>query len=146
MSLLAFSLAVGLLIDDAIVVRENIFRHMRWASLRVRRPSKARLRSDGGRRGDPNDHRGIIAHRLFEWRRRQFMKQFGLSLCFIMAISLFDALTNAPMMSAYFGELMARADSRVYVLVRTPVRVFNASYAALNQVRWLFDRVLKRPC
>src|SRR5690606_32542405 len=28
MSLLAFSLAVGLLIDDAIVVRENIFRHM----------------------------------------------------------------------------------------------------------------------
>ena len=28
MSLLAFSLAVGLLIDDAIVVRENIFRHL----------------------------------------------------------------------------------------------------------------------
>src|SRR5690606_33798399 len=27
MTLLAFSLAVGLLIDDAIVVRENIFRH-----------------------------------------------------------------------------------------------------------------------
>ncbi|MCC6137829.1 MAG: efflux RND transporter permease subunit, partial [Bdellovibrionaceae bacterium] len=32
MSLLAFSLAVGLLIDDAIVVRENIFRHMEMGS------------------------------------------------------------------------------------------------------------------
>ena len=28
MSLLALSLSIGLLIDDAVVVRENIFRHM----------------------------------------------------------------------------------------------------------------------
>jgi hydrophobic/amphiphilic exporter-1 (mainly G- bacteria), HAE1 family len=31
-TLMALSLCVGLLIDDAIVVRENIVRHGRWAS------------------------------------------------------------------------------------------------------------------
>lgn len=35
MTLLALSLAVGLLIDDAIVVRENIFRHLEMASLKM---------------------------------------------------------------------------------------------------------------
>lgn len=33
----------------------------------------------------------------------QFFKEFGLTVCFAMAISLFDALTIAPMMSAYFA-------------------------------------------
>ncbi len=34
----------------------------------------------------------------------QFLKQFGLTVCFAMAISLFDALTIAPMLSAYLAE------------------------------------------
>jgi HAE1 family hydrophobic/amphiphilic exporter-1 len=33
----------------------------------------------------------------------QFFKSFGLGVCFVMIISLFDALSNAPMLSAYFG-------------------------------------------
>lgn len=33
----------------------------------------------------------------------QFFKQFGGTICFVMAISLFDALTIAPMLSAYFA-------------------------------------------
>jgi HAE1 family hydrophobic/amphiphilic exporter-1 len=33
----------------------------------------------------------------------QFFRQFGLTVCFAMAISLFDALTIAPMLSAYFA-------------------------------------------
>ncbi len=33
----------------------------------------------------------------------QFFKSFGLGVCFVMAVSLFDALTNASMLSAYLG-------------------------------------------
>ncbi|MBC7371772.1 MAG: efflux RND transporter permease subunit, partial [Bdellovibrionaceae bacterium] len=33
----------------------------------------------------------------------QFFKEFGLTICFAMAISLVDAITMAPMMSAYFA-------------------------------------------
>jgi HAE1 family hydrophobic/amphiphilic exporter-1 len=33
----------------------------------------------------------------------QFFKQFGATICFAMMISLFDALTIAPMLSAYFA-------------------------------------------
>ncbi|EKD50118.1 MAG: hypothetical protein ACD_62C00647G0002, partial [uncultured bacterium] len=33
----------------------------------------------------------------------QFFKEFGLTVCFAMVISLFDSLTMAPMLSAYFA-------------------------------------------
>ena len=33
----------------------------------------------------------------------RFLRQFGLTVCFIMIISLFDSLTMAPMLSAYYG-------------------------------------------
>lgn len=104
MSLLALSLAVGLLIDDAIVVRENIFRHIELGE----DPKKA---ADFGTQevllavlattftvlavfGPIGFLQGVVG---------QFFKQFGLTVCFAMLISLFDALTMAPMLSAYFS-------------------------------------------
>ncbi|MBE8398123.1 efflux RND transporter permease subunit, partial [Leptospira borgpetersenii serovar Hardjo-bovis] len=33
----------------------------------------------------------------------QFLREFGLTVCFALLISLYDALTIAPMLSAYFG-------------------------------------------
>lgn len=104
MSLLALSLSVGLLVDDAIVVRENIFRHLEL--------------------GKPADIASVIGTRevrlaviattftviavfgplgFLKGVTGQFFKQFGLTVCFAMAISLFDALTIAPMLSAYFA-------------------------------------------
>lgn len=127
MSLLAFSLAVGLLIDDAIVVRENIFRHMEMG----KPPRKAALE------GTQEVTMAVIAVTLtiiavfmpigfLSGIVGQFFKQFGLTVCFIMAISLFDALTNAPMMSAYFGGGHPKEPtSGFFYYVRTPVRYFN---------------------
>ena len=104
MSLLALSLAVGLLIDDAIVVRENIFRHMEMGK------SAIQAALDGTREvglaviavtlcilavfGPIAFLSGVVG---------QFFKSFGLGVCFVMMVSLFDALSNAPMLSAYFG-------------------------------------------
>jgi HAE1 family hydrophobic/amphiphilic exporter-1 len=104
MSLLAFSLAVGLLIDDAIVVRENIFRHLSMG----KKPVQAALD------GTAEVGLAVIAVTLavlavfgpiafLSGVVGQFFKSFGLGICFVMIISLFDALSNAPMLSAYFG-------------------------------------------
>jgi HAE1 family hydrophobic/amphiphilic exporter-1 len=104
MTLLALSLSVGLLIDDAIVVRENIFRHIELGEKPVHAAEK----------GTAEVRLAVIATTLtviavfgplgfLKGVVGQFFKQFGLTICFAMAISLFDALTIAPMLSAYFA-------------------------------------------
>lgn len=101
-SLLALSLSVGLLVDDAIVVRENIFRHIENGAA----PAKA------AETGTAEVALAVIATTLtviavflpvgfLQGIVGQFLKQFGLTVVFAMAISLFDALTVAPMLSAY---------------------------------------------
>ena len=104
MTLLALSLAVGLLVDDAIVVRENIHRHIEMGKPPIRAASE----------GTAEVRLAVIATTLtviavfgpvgfLKGVVGQFFKQFGLTICFAMAISLFDALTIAPMLSAYFA-------------------------------------------
>jgi len=101
---LALSLSVGLLIDDAIVVRENIFRHMEMGKSPM----------DAARQGTAEVKLAVIGTTLaviavfgplvfLSGVVGQFFKQFGLTVCFAMAILLFDALTMAPMMSAYLA-------------------------------------------
>lgn len=105
MTLLALTLSVGLLIDDAIVVRENIFRHLEMG----KSPIKAALEGTGEVRlaviattlaviavfGPVGFLQGVVG---------QFFKEFGLTVCFAMMISLFDAMTIAPMLSAYLAS------------------------------------------
>jgi hydrophobe/amphiphile efflux-1 (HAE1) family protein len=104
MTLLALSLAVGLLIDDAIVVRENIFRHMEMG----KDPIKAALE------GTAEVAQAVVATTLVviavfgpiafvQGMIGQFFRQFGLTIVFTMLISLFDAFTMAPMLSAYLA-------------------------------------------
>ena len=104
MTLLALSLAVGLLIDDAIVVRENIFRHAEEGATPVEAATK----------GTAEVALAVVATSLtivavfgpiafLNGVVGQFFKEFGLTICFAMLISLFDAFTMAPMLSAYLG-------------------------------------------
>lgn len=108
LTLLALSLAVGLLIDDAIVVRENIFRHIEMG----KSPKQASLE------GTKEVAQAVLATTLvviavfgpiafLQGIIGQFFKQFGLTVVFTMLISLFDAFTVAPMLSTY---LATRAD------------------------------------
>jgi hydrophobe/amphiphile efflux-1 (HAE1) family protein len=105
MTLLALSLAVGLLIDDAIVVRENIFRHMEMG----KKPKDAALD------GTKEVAQAVIATTLVviavfgpisfvDGIVGQFFRQFGLTVVFTMLISLWDAFTVAPMLSAYMAS------------------------------------------
>ncbi|MGE3260636.1 MAG: efflux RND transporter permease subunit [Bacteriovoracia bacterium] len=105
MTLLALSLSVGLLIDDAIVVRENIFRHIENGEEPI----------TAARNGTKEVQLAVIATTFtvlavfgpvgfLKGVVGQFFKEFGLTICFAMMISLFDALTVAPMLSAYFAS------------------------------------------
>ena len=104
MTLLALSLSVGLLIDDAIVVRENIFRHLEMGKSALQAAQEATSEvliaviattlTVIAVFGPIAFLHGIVG---------QFFKEFGLTICFIMLISLFDALTVAPMLSAYLA-------------------------------------------
>jgi HAE1 family hydrophobic/amphiphilic exporter-1 len=120
MTLLALSLSVGLLIDDAIVVRENIFRHIEMGEA----PIEAALR------GTAEVRLAVIATTLtviavfgplgfLSGVVGQFFKQFGLTVCFAMAISLFDALTVAPMLSAYFAGVSHGSENTKSLYGRT---------------------------
>jgi len=109
LTLLALSLAVGLLIDDAIVVRENIFRHMELGQP----PREAALV------GTKEVGLAVIATTLAILSvfgpiafvggiTGRFLREFGLTVCFVMLISLFDALTMGPMLSAHFAGKKSR--------------------------------------
>jgi HAE1 family hydrophobic/amphiphilic exporter-1 len=117
MTLLALSLAVGLLVDDAIVVRENIFRKLEEGySVLV-----------AARKGTEEVTLAVIGTSLtviavflpigfLSGIVGQFFKQFGLTVVFAMIISLFDGLTVAPMLSAYFAGKPISHKKRNFVL------------------------------
>ncbi|WP_413577720.1 efflux RND transporter permease subunit [Bdellovibrio sp. HCB290] len=111
MSLLAMSLVVGLLVDDAIVVRENIFRKLEAGMS----PKKAAVV------GTQEVTLAVIATTLtilavfgpignLEGIVGQFFKQFGLTICFAMIVSLFDGLFVAPALSAYVAGAHSHAE------------------------------------
>ncbi len=109
-SLLALTLSVGLIIDDAIVVRENIFRHMEMGKT----PKEASAQ------GTAEVALPVIAMSLtivsvflpvafVKGLIGQFLNSFGLVVSMAVLISLVEALTFAPMLSAYlFKQQEAR--------------------------------------
>jgi HAE1 family hydrophobic/amphiphilic exporter-1 len=101
LTLMALALAVGILIDDAIVVRENIYRH--WEEGMSLEKSASFGTAEVGLAimattfticavFVPVAYMGDIVGRFF--------RQFGLVVVFAVMYSLWDALTMAPMLSA----------------------------------------------
>lgn len=104
MSLMALSLAVGLLIDDAIVIQENIYRK-RESGLK---PFLA------AEYGTEEVKLAVIATTLvvlsvfmpvgfLSGQIGKYFRPFGFSVVFAMIISLLAALTIAPLLNAYFA-------------------------------------------
>ena len=104
-TLLALSMCVGLLIDDAIVVRENIWRHIENGET----PRKAAIN------GTNEVTMAVIATTMtiiavflpvgfLSGIVGQFFREMAFTIIFAMAISLFDAMTTAPLLSAYLAK------------------------------------------
>ncbi|HUU64721.1 MAG TPA: efflux RND transporter permease subunit [Dehalococcoidales bacterium] len=111
-TLLALSLCIGLLIDDAIVVRENIFRHMEAgekprvaASKATREIALAVLAMTLSIVAVflPVAFATGIAGKMF--------REFGITVALAVLISLFEAFTLAPMLSAYFARRLEKEKS-----------------------------------
>src|SRR5690606_22841709 len=113
MTLLAFSLAVGLLIDDAIVVRENIMRHLHMGKSHRRAALE----------GTNEIGLAVLATTLsivavflpvafMEGILGKFFLQFGVTVSVAVLISLFVAFTLDPMMSSVWYDPSAEPDAR----------------------------------
>ncbi len=112
MSLMALSLVIGLLVDDAIVVRENIFRKIEEGM----NPFRA------AEIGTKEVMLAVIATTLvilsvflpigmLSGMIGKLFRQFGFTVAFAMLVSLFDALTVAPFLSAYFAGKGKKSDN-----------------------------------
>lgn len=102
-TLLALALCIGLLIDDAIVVRENIFRHMEQG----KKPGEA------ASAGTAEVALTVLAMTLTVVAVflpigfatgiiGKFLREFGITVSAAVLISLFEAFTLAPMLSAHY--------------------------------------------
>ncbi|HAT72487.1 MAG TPA: AcrB/AcrD/AcrF family protein [Elusimicrobia bacterium] len=115
MTLLGLTIAVGIVVDDAIVMLENIYRHMEEHKMS---PLKAAL--DGSREIGfavvamsaallvifiPLAYMGGIIGR--------FLKSYGLTIAFAVGLSVFVALTLTPMLCALFLKIRPGAKTRL---------------------------------
>lgn len=103
MTLMALALCIGLLIDDAIVVRENIFRHMEAGET----PRVAASRGTGEVALAVVSMTMCVVSVFLPVAFAtgiigRFMRDFGITVAAAVLISLFEAFTLAPMLTAYF--------------------------------------------
>ncbi len=128
MTLLALSLAIGLLIDDAVVVRENIFRHLEAGDDPFTAASK----------GTSEIALAVFATTLtivavfmpvafMSGVVGQFFKQFGMTVSAAVLLSLFVAFTLDPMLSSKLAVKIDHSKQRAL-----PVRFFEAMHQAME--------------
>src|SRR5512135_1933906 len=101
LTLMALSLAIGLLIDDAIVVRENIVRHL----------ERGQDHFEAAREGTAEIGLAVLATSMsiiavfvpvafMKGIIGRFFYQFGLTVAFAVLVSLFVSFTLDPMLSS----------------------------------------------
>ncbi|HEX4966029.1 MAG TPA: efflux RND transporter permease subunit [Thermoanaerobaculia bacterium] len=134
MSLMGLSLAIGILIDDAIVVRENIVRHVEMGKDHVQASHEA------------TDEIGLaVAATTFsivcvfvpvafmQGIAGQWFKPFALTIACSVLVSLFVSFSLDPMLSAYWPDPQLEAHER-----KNPVS------RALDRFNLWFDRQADR--
>ncbi|MGE5101142.1 MAG: efflux RND transporter permease subunit, partial [Deltaproteobacteria bacterium] len=134
MSLLGLSLAIGILIDDAIVVRENIVRHVEMGSDHMHAAHEG------------TDEIGLaVAATTFSivavfvpvgfmpGIAGQWFKPFALTIAAAVLVSLFVSFSLDPMLSAYWADPQLEAHER-----RNPIA------RALERFNEWFDRQADR--
>ena len=108
MTLLGLSLAIGVLIDDAIVVRENIVRHMANGSDRITAAIEGTREIGLAVAATTFSIMAVFIPVAFmgggagEWFR-----PFALTVTSSVMVSLFISFTLDPMLSAYWGDPVA---------------------------------------
>ena len=148
MTLMALSLAIGILIDDAIVVRENIVRHV----------ERGEDHYTAARHGTSEIGFAVLATTssviavfipvaFMKGIVGRFFYPFGITVAFAVLVSLFVSFTLDPMLSSLWYDPQAEGGARRGPIGRALER-FNASFRALGKwyrglIAWALDhRVL----
>jgi HAE1 family hydrophobic/amphiphilic exporter-1 len=131
-TLMGLSLCVGILIDDAIVVRENIFRHVE-EGMEPEEASKFGTQEVGLAVMActftiiavfvPVAYMGGIVGK--------FLKAFAFTVVFAILYSLWDSFTMAPMLSA---KILVKERKDKESLLKKLFAPFNRGYNRLNQI------------
>ena len=138
LTLLALVLAIGIVVDDAIVVVENIHRHMEEGKGPV----------EAARDGTSEIAFAVIAISLtlvivflpiafMQGIVGRLFRQFGLAVAVSVLISAFVALTLSPMLSSRFLRL-GHAHNAVFDAMERGMEWLNERYRAT--LRWVLDR------
>ncbi|MBE2251453.1 MAG: efflux RND transporter permease subunit [Myxococcus sp.] len=119
-TLLALALAVGIVIDDAIVVLENIFKYVEEKGYDPKQAAVAGTREIG---------LAVLATTLsliavflpiafISGIPGRFLRSFGVTMSFSIAVSLFVSFTLTPMLAAYWLKKKQQGDHRKSMLER----------------------------
>ena len=142
MSLMGLSLAVGFLIDDAIVLVENIFRHMEMgkkpflASADATKELVLAILATSMSLMAVFVPIGSMGETI-----GQFFKQFGLTVAFALAFSTISAYTLTPMVSAHWLKAPGTEKDKDYRprFVDAALKSFNSGF---DYVRGLYDQLM----
>lgn len=138
-TLLGLSLAIGIVVDDAIMVLENIVRHREKGESRVQGSlNGARQVTFAAVAATAAVVAIFLPVAFMSGVIGRFFFQFGITMTVAVLLSLLEALTLTPMRSSQFVEA-GRRDSRVGHAADAAFRAVAAWYR-----HWL-DRALARP-
>jgi hydrophobe/amphiphile efflux-1 (HAE1) family protein len=105
MTLLGLSLAIGVLIDDAIVVRENIVRHMQRGSERRRAALEGTAEIGMAVAATTFSIIAVFIPVAFmQGMAGEWFRPFALTVTCSVLVSLVISFTLDPMLSAYWGD------------------------------------------
>jgi HAE1 family hydrophobic/amphiphilic exporter-1 len=144
MTLMALSLAIGLLIDDAIVVRENIVRHL----------EQGKDHMAAARDGTSEIGLAVLATTMsivavfvpvafMKGIMGRFFFQFGMTVAFAVLVSLFVSFTLDPMLSSRWVDPDVERTGQRHAVARALDR-FNTWFDAMADrykavVGWALD-------
>ncbi|MHB0961829.1 MAG: efflux RND transporter permease subunit, partial [Gemmatimonadaceae bacterium] len=134
MSLLGLSLAIGILIDDAIVVRENIVRHIEMGKDHFRASHEGTNEIGLAVTATTFSIVAVFVPIAFmPGMAGQWFKPFALTIACAVLVSLFVSFSLDPMLSAYWPDPQTESHERRNPIARVLER-FN---------RW-FDRMAEK--
>jgi len=135
LTLLGLSLAIGLLIDDAVVVRESITRRLEAGEAPAAAASKGTSEIALAVMATTFTLVAVFVPVAFmQGVVGQFFREFGLTISVAVLISLFVAFTLDPMLSAQLARARApgevRAEGRLVRSIRAAFDAVDRFYAA----------------
>ena len=134
MSLMGLSLAIGILIDDAIVVRENIVRHIEMGKDHYQASREGTDEIGLAVTATTFSIVAVFIPVAFMYGvSGQWFKPFALTLACSVLVSLFVSFSLDPMLSAYWPDPQTEAHER-----RNPIA------RALDRFNKWFDRMADR--